>query len=81
MKNFIMLMSLIGMLSHCTYNTSIIKPGEGVKEVKYDVYKQYDKINNVRNDMIRACNKNSDACAFIKKYDIEHYVIFLEMRN
>ena len=78
MKKFIVLMSLVVMLSSCTYNTSAVKPDEGMKEVKYDGDKQYDNVKNKRNIMIIMCNKNSDACSFIKKYDIEHYVIFLK---
>jgi|SRR4030095_6225938 hypothetical protein len=78
MKKFIVLMSLVGMLSSCTVNTSTVRSDEGMKEVKYDGDKQYDKVKNTRNSMIKLCNKNSDSCVFIKKYDIEHYVIFLK---
>ena len=76
MKNFIVLMSLVGMLSSCTYNASTVKPDEGMKEVKYDEDKQYDNVKDMRNSMIKMCNKNSHSCVFIKRYDIEHYVIF-----
>jgi hypothetical protein len=33
MKKFIVLMSLVGMLSSCTVNTSTVRPDEGMKEL------------------------------------------------
>jgi len=72
--------SLVGMLSGCTYNTNTIQPDKVVKEVKNnEVNQSEDKTSfkMARDNMINSCNKAYD-CQFIKKDDSEHFIVLVE---
>ena len=80
MKMFMVGISLVGMLSGCTYNTNTIQPDKVVKEVKNnEVNQSEDKTSfkMARDNMINSCNKAYD-CQFIKKDDSEHFIVLVE---
>jgi len=80
MKNFIVAISLLGMLSSCTYNSYTVKD-EMVKDVKQNEVKQDEKQTNMkkaRAEMIKVCKEDNTICSFSRQNDIDHLILLFQ---
>jgi hypothetical protein len=80
MKKFILGISLVGMLSSCTYNTNTIQPDKIGKEVKNNEVKKSEDLSSYKTErvnLINSCNAAYD-CFFIKKDDSEHFMVLVQ---
>jgi hypothetical protein len=80
MKIFILGLTLVGILSSCTYNTYTIQPDKVRKDVKNNEVKQSEGMSSFKTEranMINSCNAAYD-CSFMKKDDSEHFMVLVQ---
>ena len=78
MKKFMLVLTLAGMLSSCTYNTYTMKqddqPKDEVKQVDHE--EDYSSIKEKRDRLIQICTKEKDSpCFFTQQNGVDHFIL------
>ena len=78
MKKFMVGLTLVGMLSSCTYNTHTVQQDDQSKpEVKQiEPTENYSSIKEQRDQLINLCSTAEDSpCIFIQANNVDHFVL------